>query len=258
MGDAARWARLAYGLAGLSIASPTWPADEAGVGEPAAPPQPAAAAPVDATPSSETPPGPLGISLSVRAGFAIPRGDAFATTSGATKLNSEFASRLSFRGDFGVLLWRRLVIGGYLAVAGSWPREHGSGPAGQMCQAPGVDRCMTEPGFQAGVQALAKLMVDQAVEPWVGLGTGYEYVSYTSVTSTGREIKTHSYAGWDLLSVQAGADWRLFQIFKVGPYASVSIGRYDRIDVPGVTIERHAIHEWVELGVRGTFEGSFR
>lgn len=87
------------------------------------------------------------------------------------------------------------------------------------------------------------------VDPWLGVGLGYESLSLdldgTDLTMRGVE--------W---LVQAGIDFHPTPSFGIGPYAGFSVGRYTSIDsdVGDGEIGDKELHEWITAGVRGVFD----
>lgn len=256
---------LARGLLDPGAAQADAPVSPASAA-PEAPPDPG---PIATTGGAELSQGtlPVGLSASLRLGWGFPLGDAFRTASGTKSLAGEFSGLfLPVQGDFGIVLARRFVLGGYLGMFG-YPvlRAHGSGVAAMECHAPGVQRCSgSVQTFRLGVQALARFWVDRPIQPWAGLGAGFEYVEY--LLDDG-DVEPHRVAYWgpEIVNVQAGVDFRLTRHLKVGPYASLGVGQYNAVDVSGyggpgipVAIVGKTRHEWAHLGVRLTVEGDLR
>jgi hypothetical protein len=65
--------------------------------------------------------------------------------------------------------------------------------------------------------------------------------------------------GFEFLTIQAGGDYRLGPHFAVGPFASLSLARYQTItresatSTRSVAISLQGNHEWLQFGARGTF-----
>jgi outer membrane protein len=91
-------------------------------------------------------------------------------------------------------------------------------------------------------------------EPWLGVATGYEWIS-ESRTQGG--TVTSKFRGPELLALQGGIEWRIAPWLALGPYALVSLGRYVRYSVDtgvesgSVAIPDRAFHAWFHAGVRG-------
>jgi hypothetical protein len=92
-----------------------------------------------------------------------------------------------------------------------------------------------------------------SVDPWLGLGVGYEIFG-ASLTTQGRTISTDT-KGFEFLNLQGGADFKVADAVAVGPFLSFSLGQYSSVssgDASG-DITNKAIHEWLTIGVKGTF-----
>lgn len=113
------------------------------------------------------------------------------------------------------------------------------------------------------------------LNPYVGLGAGYEILHSTASGATPIPTSLGSVSGnanvssidrgWEFASFIVGFDWRLTAMLNIGPYLSGSIGEFDvhsgtetlsaggesqSTPLPAVT---HAAHELASLGIRGTF-----
>jgi outer membrane protein W len=113
-------------------------------------------------------------------------------------------------------------------------------PAGASCSAH---------DFRIGVQGQYHLMPTESADPWLGLGVGYESLG-TSFSGGGASIDT-STTGLEFLNLQGGADFKLADAFALGPFLSFSLGEYS--STTGGSIDKKAMHEWLTLGVKGTF-----
>jgi hypothetical protein len=66
--------------------------------------------------------------------------------------------------------------------------------------------------------------------------------------------------GFEFLNLQAGGDDYLAPRFALGPFISLSFGRYETATSSGIPlvpssadIANTAVHEWLQIGVRGVF-----
>jgi hypothetical protein len=110
----------------------------------------------------------------------------------------------------------------------------------------------------AGVGAAFHAAPYAVLDPWIGLGTGYESVSGSEDVSGA----SMSFAGFQLCNLQAGADYYM-RALALGPFASLSIAEYsttsfsspsDSGGPSSAAIKGHALHEWLTIGIRGTFD----
>jgi hypothetical protein len=105
--------------------------------------------------------------------------------------------------------------------------------------------------MRTGIQAeWAFLDVSKVWAPWVGGGIGYEW-AYDKVSSPTKSAR-QTLSGWQLLSLEGGADARVTAKLWLGPYVSAHYGQYSSLD--GYGIPNKAFHRWYGLGVRATWE----
>jgi outer membrane protein W len=128
-----------------------------------------------------------------------------------------------------------------------------NGDFGDICDASGVD-CAAR-SYRLGVQGAYNFKPGAQFDPWVGLGAGYEWASLD--VEAGTEEASMTFSGIEFATLQAGADYRVAPRFTVGPYLSMSLGRYSDLSTDGGfegDIEEEAFHQWLQFGFRGTFD----
>jgi hypothetical protein len=86
--------------------------------------------------------------------------------------------------------------------------------------------------------------------PWIGAGTGWEWARETASDAT--QTAHHTLSGWEILSLEGGGDVKLSAKVAVGPYLSLRVGQYSKLDGYGVV--NKAFHRWLGFGIRGTFD----
>ncbi len=86
--------------------------------------------------------------------------------------------------------------------------------------------------------------------PWVGLGTGWEW-AHGSVSHPS-ESGSQTVSGWEAVSLEVGADYKVAPKLWLGPYVVMRVGQYGRIN--GYSIVNKAWHEWYGLGIRGRWD----
>ena len=79
------------------------------------------------------------------------------------------------------------------------------------------------------------------VDPWIGLGFGYEWQHLTS---------GFTFQGWDFLRIGGGCDFALLPGFSVGPFAEISIGEFTRVGSRELPFK--ALHYWLTFGLKLT------
>lgn len=109
--------------------------------------------------------------------------------------------------------------------------------------------------IRAGIHARWALRPEGRIDPWFGVGMGYEWFRNT-VENGGLEA-TLAYRGFEWARGEMGLDVR-FGRFAVGPWLSFGLGIYsDRtLEVPpdvsaSEKVANGATHGWFEAGVRG-------
>lgn len=193
----------------------------------------------------------LGVGL--RVGWAAASGDA---AEGET-LSDGFESQVPIQLDALYAVTRDFAVGGYF----SW----GFGRIGDeldrdLCSIPGVD-CSAR-SIRLGVQGVYTAnALGTAFVPWAGLGFGWEWARFEAERS-GFGRAEISYDGIELLYLSAGGDYRVSDRFAFGPFFSLSVVefRHQRVEstaAPSENLDREipdkALHEWLQLGVRGRF-----
>lgn len=112
--------------------------------------------------------------------------------------------------------------------------------------------------LRTGVQATYGFLPGERANPWVSLGTGWEWVRYQA--SAGGQVQGVTWSGWEIVNLQAGVDLGSPGAATVGPYvgfaggiysnfwATLDWGEMDRaVDTSG-----RAFHGWFQVGLRGT------
>jgi hypothetical protein len=177
--------------------------------------------------------------IGARAGYMHGFGEADATFS----LDDFSRSQIPFQLDVGYRVGDVLILGGYFSYGVGFE----SGFVKDSCDAGGIDCSASSLRF--GGQVLFDFPV---IGPWLGLGLGYESVSVEldGVASVDMSLRG---VEWVL---QGGWEFPLMPKFAVGPYASVSMGRYVSFesDVGDGEIADKSFHGWASVGLRGTFD----
>ena len=153
--------------------------------------------------------------------------------------------------EIGAKVQDHIFVGGYLGGG-----LGGSGSDFQSaCGRSGVS-CLTSL-FRLGFEAQYHFIPDGLINPWVGVGLGYESASL-HVRGPGGEAKV-SASGIELADLMIGADVRLTQKIGIGPVLSASAAQYSTAELEsnGTTksgdIGDKAIHSWFNLGARAVF-----
>lgn len=192
---------------------------------------------------------PSGFSLGARLGYGISMGD-FAgdnATYAATPMSDMFKGQVPLQLDAMYRFDPSWSIGVYLQYAKTFMASAFSDATcigGVSCSASDV---------RFGVQAHYRFP-SQGFVPWVGLGLGGEWNTITlEYLGASGDIKS---SGFEYLNLQIGGDWLLSPIFRLGPYVQLSLAQYDSMSAAGytVTFPSKSMHEWLQFGLKGTFD----
>lgn len=193
------------------------------------------------------------VAIDLKVGYALPTGDAFAfgggdgspfygpmnyTWSGAIPI--EVAGRYRFSPRFS---------------AGLYFQYNPAQVASRLCASG-----MTCSGhdMRLGVEAVYGFLPDRFLNPWVSVGTGWQWTQFSIATATDSAALT--YSGWEYFNVQAGLDFNLSSMFAVGPYLGYFGGTYTSLSstlngVSGssaIDSQFRAFHGWIQFGAKGT------
>jgi len=192
------------------------------------------------------------VSLGLRAGYGLAAGD----VAKDSKLSDGIKSQIPIQVDALYKVMPNLGVGLYFA--------YGFGQQGDqikpLCTG-GVDCSLSS--MRLGVEAtyaFDKLGLG-ALEPWVGLGLGYEWGNLTAKYQ-GQKVET-TWDGLEFLNLQVGGDYKVAQNFAVGPFLMMSVGQYSNAKITNTvdpslntsgSIQDKGIHEWLQFGLRGKFD----
>jgi hypothetical protein len=195
--------------------------------------------------AEEAEPPPVGFTVGARLSAAFPMGSVISDPATGTHLIDEFvAVSLPIQLEAGIVLHGRWSVGIYAQYAWS-VLQLGGCSAGDSCSVTGL---------HVGVQATYSF--GDGSGPWVGLGTGLEWMYTTSTTGI---VKTTDVSGWEYAIFQAGWDVEVARGWKVGPFVAGSVGQFSRaiVGMEGYTtdvgVKSKALHGWLQLGVKGSF-----
>lgn len=198
---------------------------------------------------------PTGIEVGVRTGYALPFGDAVGAPSGGqtSALGDMFSGMIPIWVDAGYRLDPNMMIGasfqyGFAMINSS------HNPA---CSQNGLSCSGSDVMF--GVQLHYHLRPGRTIDPWGGLGVGYELASFGS-SGNGQSAGT-SFGGFQFVNVQVGGDYKVMPNLGVGPFVMFSLGEYSgcwysggAAGGGGCTIHDTAMHEWLTFGIRGAYD----
>jgi opacity protein-like surface antigen len=193
------------------------------------------------------PPAARGFQAALRSGVQFPWGEA--SDAEGDSLGARYAWQVPLLIDVGFKLDKPWFLGlyggvGYGAV--------GSGDAAEQACAEKNVSCSTV-SYQLGVQAQYHLAASDQLNPWLGVGAGYEL--FQQSLTAGKYQEEQRTSGVTLLKLMLGLDYR--GTFGFGPFAEVSVGRFQatRTLVDGGeshegSVDPSAWHGFVAIGAR--------
>ena len=194
-------------------------------------PPPIAAAPPPPAPLA----GDTGLTVGVRLGYAAPFGDAKTTA-----LSDVVDRSLLLGADVGWFFGRHLYAGASFAYGFA---HNATGAASTCPSTPDVACTASELRF--GLAAHWHFLPTRRLDPWVGLGVGYDVVNLRSSDGSGELVSSASLHGFDFLDLSAGLDAKPAAWLGIGPYLGASLGHYASDTSPGSTT-----HGFITVGLR--------
>lgn len=205
--------------------------------------QPAGSDTPKATSSSEVKAPSNTLELGARLGYSLPAG----STAENQSLSDGFSGQLPVQIDVGYRINPHFYVGAYGQLGYAFPKSDCA--SGASCS--GLDT-------RVGISAQYHILPEAKFDPWVGVGTGYEWL--TAKVSQGDASASETAHGFEFVNLQLGGDYRVSNQFAIGPFASLSLGQFSKQslslngrDTSG-DIDKTALHEWITLGVKGTFD----
>lgn len=190
----------------------------------------------------------------VRAGMGVPIGNAVGARQGASG-GTSLADLVSWKAPLQLDLGARIgpvFVGGYVAYAFGK-----TGGAFDSANAHSVN------DVRFGFEVLWHFAQDRKVDPWVGIGVGYEWLNL-SVTGTTGTTAHATLRGFEWVNAQAGVDFVLGRNFRLGPFLQANIAQYDTgsLDIFNIQgaggggssdLPSKTVHAWIDVGLRFAF-----
>lgn len=198
-----------------------------------------------------------GLTLGARLGYAIPMGDAAKPGGQSLAMGDYVSGQIPIEIEAGYRFTKEISAGLYFGYGFAFASDKF---CDQFGLPPGVS-CSTSGAYvmRYGIQAAYRFIMP-GMTPWLGLGIGMEQAKL-DVKASGfgvTETSKFEVSGWEYLNLQGGVDWAVSPNFKVGPFARVSIAKYDTAKQDGTKQDfpssDQTIHEWLTIGVKGTFD----
>jgi hypothetical protein len=96
---------------------------------------------------------------------------------------------------------------------------------------------------RVGGEVLIHPLGNAPVDPWFGVGTGFEWLSVSDTPGV-------TFSGFEFFNLQLGIDFALGSVVRLGPYASFSMGQYTSFSPAPMSSTDSTTHEWLTFGVR--------
>ncbi len=218
-------------------------------------------------------PGPEGIEVGVRTGYAVALGSLAANTNLSDTVSGVFPIWVDagyrfpqvFLGAYAQYGWGIMPQSGaagaaYIASGGGRAETPKCGSLGQTCS--GSD-------LKYGLQVQYHFASDRRFDPWVGYGVGMETLSVDAHGNFGGRSdfpyvsSTIAFTAWSPAVLQVGADYKL-PYMGVGPFVMLDVSRFlnaslsDSAVSLAETIHNASAHEWLTFGLRGYFDVAVR
>lgn len=191
----------------------------------------------------------------VRAGIGLPVGNAFGSTSSAptgTSLSQLVSWTVPLQLDIGARIGP-VFVGGYAGYA--------FGKTGSLLEF-ATTRSATD--VRVGFEVLWHLGPEAKVDPWLGVGVGYEWLTLSVGGANGGGAVSTTTRGFEWANVQLGLDFVLGRNFRLGPFVVSHVAQYDSgsfgvengqggaVSQSG-DVQSKAVHAWIDLGLRFSF-----
>jgi hypothetical protein len=194
-----------------------------------------------------------GPSVGLRLGWGFPFGNR-AKVAGATESmgpSANFSGMAPIWLDAGYRINKLVYVGGYFQYGFLFvSKEHG-------CPAP-LTSCHAH-DIRGGAGVHFHLMPFHAVDPWLGIGWGYEASSTTFEEQAQSTTRTNG--GIEFVNAQVGLDVHPLFGFEWGPFASFSLGEYStETQTPpfGATetyaLQEKTFHYFLVIGMRAQLD----
>lgn len=200
-----------------------------------------------------------GLELGVRTGYAFAAGHRGAPPNGTDdNLGDWVGGQWPVWLDVGYRLTGDLYLGGFFQYGlGTVNDDQQNG-----CRNANVNCSASD--MRLGVMGRYHLPPLGRSSPWVGLGVGYEWGTFTvHQTLFGTSNTDASWSGFEFANLQAGADFRVSPRLALAPFVSLSLGEYRTTSTTTTTgatsttvdqdVAKTSLHEWILIGVRLAF-----
>ena len=204
-------------------------------------------------------PSQSGIEIGARTGYAFAAGNRGAPPNGTdSDLGDYVTGQIPLWLDIGYRLNRAFYLGGFF--------QYGFGIVNDdrqdVCRNASVNCSASD--VRLGVMGRYHFPTVSQFRPWVGLGFGYEWGTFSLNQSLIGSSNTDStWSGFEFANLQFGADYHVTPQVAVAPFVSGSIGQFRHISTTTTTgmtttttdedVANTSKHGWILIGVRAAF-----
>jgi len=197
------------------------------------------------------------LELGLRTGYGIPLGKA-AGGDGSGKVSDLIAGQIPIWLDVGARFSDHYYLGLYYSYGFGINGSTFSDGCDADKNASGADVSCSTSDMRLGIQYAYHLKPPGELDPWLGIGVGYEWLK-ASESAGGVSLSTTAH-GWEFFNLQLGLDVPVAEKFAVGPFVTFGLAQYSSVSLSSSgggsasgDVTDKALHEWLFLGVRGTF-----
>lgn len=188
------------------------------------------------------------VALDLKLAYAIPTGNAVTTPEATAAMSDAWSGALPIGVGARYRFTPSISAGVTFQFAPAFVASRSCDP-GTSCS--GYD-------MRVGIEAVYGFMPGGSWNPWVSLGTGWEW-SQLKVSGGGQSVTT-TFSGWEYFNVQAGVDFPLSREFAIGPYLGYSGGTYTSLSLNSLLVSEsgsipsanRSFHGWFQFGVKGS------
>jgi outer membrane protein W len=193
------------------------------------------------------------IEIGIRSGYSGPYGAADSNESlgdprSIPDLSAYYTSRVALMLDIGL----RMSPNFYVGLTGAYGLlGFGTSHDPQFCDEGEVNSSGHD--WQLGVEGQYHILPWRLFDPWIGIGTGYEWAGLSVSGNCHYDVGE---SGFQFFNVQAGADYKVTPNVGLGPFLMFSVGEYTNGSrtLPGELVQNKTPHEWLTFGIRGVFD----
>lgn len=200
-----------------------------------------------------------GVEIGARLGYAFSAGHLGAPPNGSDDPLGDFVGgQIPLWLDAGYRFNPTLYLGAYFSYGFGIVNDDRQ----NLCRNANVSCSASD--LRLGVMGMFHLPPLAQLSPWVGVGVGYEWGTFSLEQSAiGSSNTDYDWAGFEFANFQTGADYQVAQKVAIAPFLSVSLGQFRNTTTTTTTannkvemnndLVKTSLHEWILIGVRVVF-----